>query len=143
MGFGFPLYFIFIKYCAVLLLILICSYSAISLYWGITHNETLCHRRLLSSEGSAPSCTSVFVKWSRIETEVLGEEIVMRITSFIIHLLALVYIRDNILKTMEYYDEKTTSLSDYSLIIRNLPLKEGIQRSIKDLINSHFSSKWE
>ena len=62
----------------------------------------------------------------------------MRIMSFILQLLALVYIRDNILKTMEYYNERTTSLSDFSVVIRNLPLKEGIQKNIKDFINIHF-----
>jgi hypothetical protein len=47
----------------------------------------------------------------------------MRVASFFIHMAALIYIRDNIRKTIEYYDEKTTSLSDYSIIIKNLPLK--------------------
>jgi hypothetical protein len=51
----------------------------------------------------------------------------MRIVCFIAHILALIYIRDAIRKTYEYYDEKTTSLSDYSIIIKNLPMKSGIQ----------------
>lgn len=43
------------------------------------------------------------------------------------------------MKTLEYYDERTTSLSDYSLIVKNLPMKDGIQKGIKDFINKHFS----
>jgi hypothetical protein len=62
----------------------------------------------------------------------------MRITSFIIHLFTLLYIRDNILKTKEYYDERTTSLSDFSFIIKNLPLKDGIQQNIRDFVHNHF-----
>lgn len=33
-GFGFPLYYVFFKYCILLLLLLICTYSAISLFWA-------------------------------------------------------------------------------------------------------------
>lgn len=59
-----------------------------------------------------------------------------------VHLFALIYIRDNIRKTYEYYDEKTTSLSDYTLIIKKMPLKDGIQKNIKDFINEGFKKDW-
>jgi hypothetical protein len=36
-----------------------------------------------------------------------------------------------------------TSLSDFSLIIKNLPLREGIQKSIRAFIQYHFKDKWE
>lgn len=55
---------------------------------------------------------------------------------------ALIYIRDNIRKTVEYYDEKTTSLSDYSFIMKNLPLKDGIQKDIKNFVNNNFKENW-
>lgn len=80
---------------------------------------------------------------SRIDNVIDLEEILLRITSFIIHFLALLYIRDNINKTMQYYDERMTSLSDFSLIIKNLPLREGIQKSIRAFIQHHFKEKWE
>jgi hypothetical protein len=80
---------------------------------------------------------------SRIDSIIDEEEIILRITSFIIHLLALLYIRDNINKTMQYYDERMTSLSDFSLIFRNLPLREGIQNSVRTFIQKHFKDKWE
>ncbi len=63
---------------------------------------------------------------------------ILRIASFVIHMLALIYIRDNIRKTIEYYDEKTTSLSDYSFLIKNLPKKNGIQGDIRRFVNEHF-----
>ena len=56
---------------------------------------------------------------------------------------ALIYIRDNIRKTIEYYDEKTTSLSDYSFFMKNLPLKEGIQKDIRNFIENNFKADWQ
>jgi hypothetical protein len=48
-------------------------------------------------------------------------EIVLRIGSFIIHVLALLYIKDKIIKTWEYYDEMESDLSDYAVIVKNIP----------------------
>lgn len=43
LGFGFPLFYSFMKNCILLLVILICSYSGFSLFLAITHNlETIC-----------------------------------------------------------------------------------------------------
>ncbi len=70
------------------------------------------------------------------------QEIIIRIVCFIAHLLTLIYIRDSIKKTYGYYDYKTTSLSDYSIIIKNLPDKTGIQQNIKDFINKNFKYQW-
>ena len=72
-----------------------------------------------------------------------NSELILRITSFVLHLAALVYIRDNIRKTVQYYDEKTTSLSDYSFIMKNLPMKEGIQQNIKNFVNNKFKEDWQ
>jgi hypothetical protein len=48
-------------------------------------------------------------------------EIVLRIGSFIIHVLALLYIKDKIIKTWEYYDEMESDLSDYAVMVKNIP----------------------
>lgn len=40
----------------------------------------------------------------RTELEVTREEIVLRWSSFLIHLMALLYMRDTIKKTNDYYD---------------------------------------
>lgn len=105
MGFGFPLYFIFLKYCIILLMVLICSYSAMSFYWALVDNYNFCsveaHRRLLSSSLADPDphCTSFMIRFSRIEKNLENSEVILRISSFVIHILALIYIRDNIQKT--------------------------------------------
>ena len=36
-----------------------------------------------------------------------------------------------IVKTNGYYDERTTSLSDYSLIINNIPKQLGVEAKIR------------
>lgn len=40
---------------------------------------------------------------------------------------------------MEYYDEKTTSLSDYSIQIKDIPLQDKVQQKIKGFINELIS----
>lgn len=47
--------------------------------------------------------------------------------------------RDLIVKTIEYYDEKTTSLSDYSIQIKDIPLQDKVQSKINEFINEVFS----
>jgi hypothetical protein len=39
----------------------------------------------------------------------------------VIHLLGLLYTRDTINKTRNYYDERTTLISDYAVILHNIP----------------------
>jgi hypothetical protein len=103
-------------------------------------NQSFClsHRLLSSGGSSSPHCTSFLIVFARIEEHVSGSELILRISSFIIHLAALVYIRDKIRKTVQYYDEKTTSLSDYSFIMKNLPLKDDIQQDINNFVNNKF-----
>ncbi len=43
LGFGFPLFYSFLKNCMILLIILICSYNAISLKKAIEGNYGFCH----------------------------------------------------------------------------------------------------
>jgi hypothetical protein len=42
-------------------------------------------------------------------------------------MLALLYMRDKIRKTNEYYDERSTNYSDFSLLVQNLPNKTDIE----------------
>jgi hypothetical protein len=42
LGFGFPLFYIFLKYCIILLVVSIASYNAIVLYWAMSNKEQLC-----------------------------------------------------------------------------------------------------
>lgn len=70
------------------------------------------------------------VMLARIQSTVKGEEIVVRVLSFLVQLGVLVYIRDLIIKTRNYYDERTCSLSDYSLMIHDLPKRKGTKKKL-------------
>lgn len=48
-------------------------------------------------------------------------EVIFRICSFVIHVLALLYIKDKIIKTWEYYDEMESDLSDYAVLVKRIP----------------------
>lgn len=54
----------------------------------------------------------------------------MRAFSFIVQLGVLLYIRDLITKTRNYYDERTCSLSDYSILLTNLPERKGMRKCL-------------
>lgn len=84
----------------ILLLILISSYNIISLKKAYDTNYSLCHpsteKRLLA-EGKI-DCSSFMVEVARSESVVSEEEETIRITSFIIHLFFLLYMRDHLKK---------------------------------------------
>ena len=63
-------------------------------------------------------------------------ENVIRICSFIIHVLALLYIKDKIIKTWAYYDERESDLSDYTVIIKNIPAGLGIRGKLESFITN-------
>lgn len=63
-------------------------------------------------------------------------ENILRICSFIIHVLALLYIKDKIIKTWAYYDEMESDLSDYSVIVKNIPHGVGVRRRLEDFIKN-------
>jgi hypothetical protein len=46
-------------------------------------------------------------------------------------------------KANAYYDEITTSLSDYSLIVKDLPLVTGVQDKIRTMFKTFFSQPIE
>jgi len=59
----------------------------------------------------------------------------LRVSTFIIIMFTLLFIRDTIYKTEQYYDERRCSLGDYSLILSKLPNVDGIQSSIRRFFN--------
>jgi hypothetical protein len=78
---------------------------------------------------------------ARTDKHLKDYETVLRIGSFIIHVLTLLYIKDKISKTWEYYDEMESDLSDYAVMVKNIPegmsgirerLKNFLTRDIKD-----------
>lgn len=63
---------------------------------------------------------------------------IARICSFVAQMLALIYIRDKIRKTNSYYDERNTSLGDYSVIMKEIPPCIGVQAKIRNLFSTYF-----
>lgn len=51
----------------------------------------------------------------------------------------LLFIRDSIYKTYEYYDERMCSLSDYSLMFSKLPKIKGIKKRIRQYLTKNFN----
>ena len=43
--------------------------------------------------------------------------------------------RDKIIKLESYYDERTTSISDYSVIVKGIPPQKGIQAKLRKFLN--------
>lgn len=117
----------FIKYCIILLLVDICSYNAMEMYWAINENMERCHEL-------EHGCTSFMVRFARIIEKVDNAEIVTRVFAFVLHLAVLLYIRDLMAKTRSYYDERTCSLSDYSILLKNLPPKKGTKAKLMNLL---------
>ena len=62
----------------------------------------------------------------------------LRIVAFIIHLLALIGIRNMLIKEEQYYDERTCSLSDYSIMVSNLPNVYGTGAMVRNLFREEF-----
>ena len=56
----------------------------------------------------------------------------LKSVEFIIHLIALIAVRNMILKEEQYYDERTTLISKYSIILHNLPNVTNLKRKVKD-----------
>ena len=79
------------------------------------------------------------VKLARIQKTVNGEEVVVRALSYIVQLCLLVYVRDLIKKTRNYYDERTCSLSDYSLMIHGLPKRKGTYKNLIKFLDKCFN----
>ena len=81
------------------------------------------------------------VEIARIQKVVTGSEVVARLSSFFMQLFTLVYIRDLVIKTRNYYDERTTSLSDYSIIVENLPQKSGNKGKILTFLKNSLGKE--
>lgn len=86
----------FIKYCIILLLVSICCYNALELYWAFNDNQIHC--------GMTDIHCSFMLYLSSMQEKVENAEIVVRVFSFVVQLGVLLYIRDLIGKTCSYYD---------------------------------------
>lgn len=115
------------------------SYSIIGVVWAVEDNYGFCKlgetREISNHE---VTCTSWMVYVARLEWYVTDYEIVLRCTFFILHFFALLYIRDSIRKTYAYHDERDTSLSDFAIVIENIPEQKGLSKKLKEFFQSYF-----
>jgi hypothetical protein len=81
------------------------------------------------------------IRFVRTEEEVTHPEAILRVCSFVIHLLGLIYVRDTINKTRNYYDERTTLLSDFSVILHNMPREPHTEQKLKRFLGEAFVGK--
>lgn len=58
----------------------------------------------------------------------------MRFSSFFIHFLILLFIRDRLTKMKYYFDERTTSPSDFAVFIKNMPPQIGQVGALKKIL---------
>ena len=71
---------------------------------GIYYNQKYCEEFGDNAEG--PICSIDFVRIASLEQVVNRQEYMMRICSFVVQLLILVFIRNRINKTLKYYEER-------------------------------------
>ena len=67
----------------------------------------------------------------------------LSIASFFFHILALIGIRKMLTKEEQYFDERTCSLSDYSVIVRNIPNVYGSGGIVRNLFREEFGKDSE
>lgn len=79
---------------------------------------------------------------SGMNKKVNNAEIVVRIFSFVVQFGFLLYIRDLITKTRNYYDERTCSLSDYSILVTNLPERAGMRNRLINFLATGLSKPY-
>lgn len=115
--------------------LLVVSYSALAIFWAYEHNYNFCLNGIpLSLKGHSISCTSWMVLFSRLENKIDAYEMIIRFTSFITQLIILAYIREQLRKYKAYFQElQDPQISDYSILIKNIPQQEKIQDKIKRL----------
>lgn len=83
------------------------------------------------------------VDLSRVEKKVTYDELLIRVAGFVIHLILLIYIRDKLIKLKEYFDERTASPSDYSMMIEDIPPSQDPNRNIRALVASKLKEEFQ
>ena len=70
------------------------------------------------------------VEFSSIQSKIDASEELMRIVSFCFHFGLLIYMRDHMLKLESYYAERNTSLSEYSVMLKNIPRVKHLKKRL-------------
>jgi methionine synthase I (cobalamin-dependent) len=130
------------KYCIVMLLVILIDDGIMGIV--LSNSENSCNQvlhsslnttRLLSDNTSntttpttpheMTNCDNNYANINAYitDTESAGRRAI-KFTSFIAQLLLLIYFRDQQNKLASYIDERTTTMSDYSIRISNIPQGE-------------------
>ena len=165
LGYGVPLYYLFIKYCVVLILLLIVTDGIYSIYTAYQSNTLTCNSyykphtisrnislvrlattpnatQTLVADQMALLCSSFYLSVASIEKKQGTPEVLLRISAFIIHIVFLVYIKISLFHTGEYYNEISIDLADYSVMFKNLPIDVHNKRTIfKSIISDIRNEK--
>ena len=80
---------------------------------------------------------------SRKASEVTELERVLRITSFLLQFILLIFIRNNMIKKEGYHDEIVTSLSDYAIIVKKIPKQKHIKAKFTNFLENGFSKSYK
>lgn len=133
------------KYVIIMILLQVLSYNALAVYWSYLDNIPFCNGTTSKQtlDGVIKTCTGVFVSIARLEYVIGWPESILRVGSFLLQLCALIYIRDKLTKANAYYDERSTSLSDFSVILKDIPTVTGIQAKIRTLLSTFFSKEYK
>ena len=107
---------------------MIVNYTAIELYFSIKSNFDFCNNHATRDvHGHAVHCTSFMILLSTIDLHLTTEEHILRISSFVTLLLALIFLRDNFTKTWRYYAERETTYSNFAIFMEGLPNKDTLK----------------
>lgn len=85
-------------------------------------------------------CTGWMIHLSRIEKELAIEEELIRFSSFFIHLILLVYIRERLTKMKYYFDERSASPSDFAVFIKNMPPQTNQRRELVRVLRWEYGN---
>ena len=86
-------------------------------------------------EFEGPICNDFLVEIASLDPKVTDQELIIRVGSFTIQLAMLLFIRNRLTKNMSYYRERETTLSDYTVLIKELPKVPGIKKKVKKLFD--------
>ncbi len=76
-------------------------------------------------------CASYYVYLASIGDYLPRQVIILRVVGLLITIAFFIYMRDSLSKLIGYYDERNTTFSDYSVIMKYVPNKENIKESLK------------
>ena len=92
---------------------------------------------MLAEESYERVCTSFMINMAHKDVTVEWAERILRISSFCVHLIVLIYIRNRLIKLEGYYNERKTNLSNFAIIVKNLPQEFGVQGRLTNFFTGY------